>query len=606
MPAPRVNTPPVRSFVDSFDGMSGADWADQTAIQANLGVNDLLLAIAVKDRLWGLSLDNDSDVSELTQGSMESNIGIWLPTSWVQPVVSSASNLRSFEHLSGATARPSPTPTAPEATGTPGEAASPAEAAETPQAGQGPNRGGTPTPSATGAPSASASPKPREAFTWANMNTTGRVTITVLVVLILGGIARFLNKYIWPIFKPIVDEVKKKQAASAAAEAAEAAAKASLEELSRQAGTALVNLDNGLRASEAELGFARAEFGLQATDQFREALDLAKQDAAAAFAVSQQLEDSTPETEAQQRESYAQILHLCDQASGILAEQNQAFAELRQLADRADEILNDTEQRADEAEQRVPLARDILEALGATYPPETLASATGLPDQALALISQARQNIATGQQAWAAGDKSQAASYARLAQGVVAQAGQLLDSVDGVREQLLRAREQIKQQLASLTADLDDAERLAAQDEAVVAAASQAKAAMEQARSAAAGSDPLAAVAQLMAVEAALDQALVPARGEAAAAVKAAQTALVTLTQVGQIVDQAQLYIGAQSAFIGTIARTRLSEADRVARYAQSLVQADPARAEASAQQAMDLAQQAYQLAQSGGKPHGG
>ncbi|HCX84065.1 MAG TPA: methanol dehydrogenase, partial [Micrococcales bacterium] len=42
-------------FVDSFDGVSAADWADATATVSNLGEDDLVLAVAVDDRSLALS-----------------------------------------------------------------------------------------------------------------------------------------------------------------------------------------------------------------------------------------------------------------------------------------------------------------------------------------------------------------------------------------------------------------------------------------------------------------------------------------------------------------------------------------------------------------------
>jgi hypothetical protein len=42
-------------LVDSFDGLDGQEWADDAANRSQLGVQDVLLAVAVGDRAYGLS-----------------------------------------------------------------------------------------------------------------------------------------------------------------------------------------------------------------------------------------------------------------------------------------------------------------------------------------------------------------------------------------------------------------------------------------------------------------------------------------------------------------------------------------------------------------------
>ena len=39
-------------YVDTFSGMDAQDWADATARKSDLGLNDVLLAVAVKDRAY--------------------------------------------------------------------------------------------------------------------------------------------------------------------------------------------------------------------------------------------------------------------------------------------------------------------------------------------------------------------------------------------------------------------------------------------------------------------------------------------------------------------------------------------------------------------------
>ncbi|MGJ8720992.1 MAG: TPM domain-containing protein, partial [Salinibacterium amurskyense] len=67
------------------------------------------------------------------------------------------------------------------------------------------------------------------------------------------------------------------------------AAEVSQEELDRRAGSALVDLDDAVKTSEQELGFAEAQFGSAATAGFQKSLDEANAAVAKAFRIRQQL-----------------------------------------------------------------------------------------------------------------------------------------------------------------------------------------------------------------------------------------------------------------------------------------------------------------------------
>lgn len=51
-------------YVDDFSGLSGPEWADQTAELSGLGDKDLLVAVATQDRSWGDSISHDSGLSD--------------------------------------------------------------------------------------------------------------------------------------------------------------------------------------------------------------------------------------------------------------------------------------------------------------------------------------------------------------------------------------------------------------------------------------------------------------------------------------------------------------------------------------------------------------
>ena len=83
-----------------------------------------------------------------------------------------------------------------------------------------------------------------------------------------------------------------------------------LASLSKRAARQLLETDDGVRGAAAELEFARAEFGVEATKQFAEALAFAQDSLQKAFVVRQALDDDIPETPQQQWEMNQRILAL--------------------------------------------------------------------------------------------------------------------------------------------------------------------------------------------------------------------------------------------------------------------------------------------------------
>ncbi len=129
-----------------------------------------------------------------------------------------------------------------------------------------------------------------------------------------------------------------------------------------------------MKTSEQELGFAQAQVGIEATQQFSAALAEGKQRVAEAFALRQRLDDDQPEAEPQARQMVARIVALCDEVADSLDAQSRTFDELRDLQARAPQVLDETDQRATEVLARVEPARATLKALGRTYPSTALAS----------------------------------------------------------------------------------------------------------------------------------------------------------------------------------------------------------------------------------------
>ena len=174
--------------------------------------------------------------------------------------------------------------------------------------------------------------------------------------------------------------------------------------LDRQASAALVMLDDELRSSEQELGFAQAQFGDAETRTFTTVLADAKAAGLRAFGLRQLLDDSEPETEDQRRAMLIEILRLCTQADAALDEQKDSFDALRDLQTRAPELLEATDRRAAEASEKVVTATQTLARLGATYPASSLTSVSTNPEHASGLLDAARESVVQGRAAVTAGD----------------------------------------------------------------------------------------------------------------------------------------------------------------------------------------------------------
>ncbi|WP_454778604.1 TPM domain-containing protein [Georgenia muralis] len=369
-------------------------------------------------------------------------------------------------------------------------------------------------------------------------------------------------------------------------------------ELAKRAGSALLSADDAIRSSEQELGFAKAQFGLQATDAFTAALGVAKEKAQRAFHIRQLLDDDQPETEEQQRQMYADILQLTGEVERGLSEHAEEFVRLRNMQARAPQVLDELEQRAGEVARQIEGARAQLAALSNQYPAPALASVSRNPDQARALLESARASVAEGRAKVEAGDRATAVTHIRVAEEAIGQADTLLKSVAGARGALAEAGQRLDSAIASITADVRDAARLAPADPVVAARRKDAESAIALGQQAREGGDPLAAIQRLTAAETAIDAALAPARE----ADDNNRRALAQLgDRMGRLDSQLRAttdYINTRRGSVGTEARTRLSEATRLAAEANRLAGSDPVAALQLVTRAEQMALSAQQLAE--------
>jgi uncharacterized membrane protein YgcG len=373
-----------------------------------------------------------------------------------------------------------------------------------------------------------------------------------------------------------------------------------LKELERRAASALVQTDDAVKTSDQELGFARAQFGDAATVEFQQALQTARENLNRAFTLKQQLDDATPDSEAQARSWNAEIIRLCEEANAGLDDKAADFDELRRLEQNAPESLARVQEQRAQAAAAVDAADERLRALGATYAPEALVTVADNPAQARQRIAFADEQIAAAEAALGAGKGGEAAVSIRAAEEAVGQAVLLEDAIEKLGKDLAEGERSAAALITELEGDIAAASALPDADGRVASVVAATRQQIDAARTNLAGTArrPLAALQSLEAADSQIDGVISGVRDAAAKAQRAQQLIGQQIMQAQAQVSAAEDYVVARRGAIGAEARTRLAEAGAALVQAQQLQSANPEQALQYAQRANQLAAQAIQYAQ--------
>ncbi|GAA1748748.1 TPM domain-containing protein [Agromyces humatus] len=371
-----------------------------------------------------------------------------------------------------------------------------------------------------------------------------------------------------------------------------------IDDLRRQAGSALVQADDAMRTSAEELGFAVASYGDEATAEFRSALEAAKAKVAEAFTLQQRLDDAEPDTDDEKRAWYGGIIQLTGEADTLLDEQAERFDALRDLERNAPEALARIESAAVNAEREIAPAAQRLSALTGQYGASALAPIADNPEQAQIRMRFARESLAAAKTAVDAGEGGQAAVSIRAAEEAVDQAKLLSVAVERLAADLAAADQAIIAGVAELERDVQAARSL--NTEATSSLADRVAAEASDIRSSIGrpGRDPLALQARLEQVDAEIDSAIQGARDAAEQAARARAQLDRSLASARAQVNAAEDYLVTRRGAVGAEARTRLAEAGRLLVQAEAVAPTDPAGALSTAQRADQLARSAMSLAQ--------
>lgn len=374
----------------------------------------------------------------------------------------------------------------------------------------------------------------------------------------------------------------------------------SIEELERRAASLLVETDDALKTSAQELGFARAQFGDAATAEFETALATARQSLDEAFSLKQQLDDATPDAEADTRAWNERIIALCEAANALLDEKAAAFDELRKLEQNAPEALARVHEERAKAGEALDEAARRLQALQSSYAVEALATVADNPEQARQRLAFADEQLAAAQTAIGAGSGGQAAVGIRAAEEAVGQAELLEKAIDKLATDLAEGERSATALVAELESDIAAASALPDPDGRVAGVIAATRQQLEAARAHLTGAAkrPLVALQSLEAANTQIDALTQGVRDAEAKAQRARQMVGQVILQAQAQVSTAEDYITARRGAVGAEARTRLAEAGASLARAQAMQQGDPEQAMQHAQRADQLAGLAIQLAQ--------
>ena len=525
----RANIQLLVVYVDTFTNPSDAtQWADEVAVNNSLGRNDLLLAVALEDRAYAFSIDQEFPLTDAQLDRVEQATEDELRNdNWADAAIAAANTL------------------AAEAGGVVGPNAPTTDPDE---------------PAASG---------------------------SNLILPIVGGVAVVGGG----VF--IYSRIRKRNAEGRVTAIPD---QMTQKQLDQRAGTLLVQLDDSLKTSEQELGFAVAQFGEEETKAFTATLTSARAKVAEAFTIRQKLDDSQPDSVEEKRTWTTRIIELCESADAELDAQADAFDELRQLEKNAPAALAEVRERAAIVEARTAPASAALKSLGDSYAIAAIKPVVDNVQQAQKLLAFASAAADKAQSFIAAGDASDAAMAVRNAQASLGQAGQLYDAIDLLSADLAEASEKLAAAVADTTQDIAAARALP-QDSTSAPLTPLIAAAETALSSASAQGNPIASLVQVEKANAELDRVFDGVRDTQQKITSATAQLDGSITAARAQITSAMEFISTRRGGIGSTARTRLNEANNRLEQAVALAASDPVTALGEAKQASMLASTALGMA---------
>ncbi len=364
---------------------------------------------------------------------------------------------------------------------------------------------------------------------------------------------------------------------------AESAARAT-QEANRQ----LLSADEQVRTATDELNYARAQFGLNSTDEFARAIEAGKAAVTRGFSAQAQMNSATAPAE-QLRLATAIMRDLGSTMNPLSAIQASFAAKRAEQASLPERIAEARERLAEELTD-LERAKSELTSISALYPPQMLASLQDNPEQAEALLTSARTALDTAQ-ASSTTDRAHAASALDTALRALTMANHQTDAIFSAKADLDAIRDRLVAAINSISADITDVNELDTDPTVFNPMVADAHAAIAEAQAALANNgDPLAALEHLRMSEATLDAALEPLRTKEEAYEKAYAAAEAQISLAESAVSQAQRYVQGRRGAIDLELRSTLNNAETALSTARRSLEDDPEAASAHATNARTLA----------------
>ncbi|MGW9156486.1 TPM domain-containing protein [Microbacterium sp. NPDC055665] len=373
------------------------------------------------------------------------------------------------------------------------------------------------------------------------------------------------------------------------------------EQVETQAGLALVQADDAITSSKEELGFAVAQFGEGATEEFTRVVDAAKAKITEAFDLKQKLDDEIEDTIHDRRAWHIRIIRIAEEIDDLLDDNTEAFDALRKLEQNAPQELERVRGERAALNPVLASAAPALSTLSATYDPAALTTVADNPAQAQERADLADRSIEAAAQAIAAGRSGEAAFAIRTAEQSVAQAAQLAQAVSTLGAELAAIETQSQALVTELQADLAAAQQLPDETGAIASASSATVQQLQlaQADLASTKRNPQRVLEALSAANAQIDAAIAQGREGVERSRRVQQMLEQTLAQANSEIRAAREFIETRRGTVGSTARTRLANAEASLTQALNLRATDPEASLAEANRALALAGQATSAAQS-------
>ena len=400
-------------------------------------------------------------------------------------------------------------------------------------------------------------------------SSSGTGTMLIMLIIVGGGVIALL----------VHNNSRRSRGAGTAQTPAQAANMPgmSVAETVTLANQQLLSADEQVRSAADELDFARAQFGIAATDEFARTLEAAKAAVARGFERQKQMEDAT--SDAEKRAMASTIMRDLGENMNPLSTIQTTFEQRRSEQATLPSRITEASERLVEQRGDLDRATAELAAIAGIYPAQMLTSLQDNPEQAHALLETAASAIEAAKQAVDT-DRALAESTLDTAHRALMMAKHQTDAIFSAKSDLDAIRDRLGAAIGSISADLADVTSLKAEPTVFDPLVADARAAIAEGQAALMNNgDPLAALEHLRTSEANIDAALAPLRSQRENAEKARANAQAQISLAETAFERAERYVQGRRGAIDLSVRSTLHDSEQSLKAARAAISSDPAKA---------------------------